>query len=133
MTMTDHDQIRDLLASYALLLDAGDTAGCTQLFTADGEFEVYGTVRRGHDGIGAMFEQAPAGMHLTGVSQAEITGDTATGRAQVLFVNAATHGMRLALYDDELVRADGQWRFRRRRCQFITSTGLSDTPQEIAQ
>jgi uncharacterized protein (TIGR02246 family) len=131
--MTDQDRIRELIASYALLLDAGDTAACVQLFTEDGEFEVYGATRTGHDGIGAMFEQAPRGMHLTGVSQIDVAGDTATARTQVLFVNAATHGIRLALYDDELVRVDGCWRFRRRRCQFITNTGLSDTPQELQQ
>ena len=131
--MTDHDHIRDLIASYALLLDAGDTDACVQLFTEDGEFVVYGATQRGHDDIGAMFKRAPRGMHLTGVSRIDVTGDTATARAQVLFVNAATHGMRLALYDDDLVRNDRQWRFRLRRCQFITETGLSDTPQELAQ
>jgi len=131
--MTDQDDIRDLIASYALALDAGDTDDCAQLFTEDGEFVVYGATRSGRDAVRAMFAQAPRGMHLTGVSKIDVTGDTATARAQVLFVNATTHGKRLALYDDDLVRVGGQWRFRRRRCQFITSTGLSDTPQEIEQ
>lgn len=131
--MTDQDQIRELIASYALLLDGGDTAACARLFTEDGEFVVYGSTRTGYDGIGAMFEQAPRGMHLTGVSLIDVAGDAATGRTQVLFVNAATHGLRLAIYDDELERSNGQWRFRRRRCQFITDTGLSDMPQELKQ
>lgn len=131
--MNDQEHIRELIASYALLLDAGDTDACAQLFTEDGEFVVYGATRTGRGEIGAMFELAPRGMHMTGVSRIDVTGDNATGRAQVLFVNAATYGMRLALYDDELVRVDGQWRFRRRRCQFITPTGLSDTPQELDQ
>lgn len=131
--MSDKDDIRELIAAYALALDAGDTDGCAELFTQDGEFVVYGATRSGREAVREMFTLAPRGMHLTGVSTVDVTGDTATARAQVLFVNAATHGKRLALYDDDLVRVGGRWRFRRRRCQFITDTGLSDTPQEISQ
>lgn len=35
------------------------------------------------------------------------------------------------LFDDLVeLKIDGQWRFRRGRCQFLTTTGLSDLPQE---
>ncbi|MGB9225649.1 nuclear transport factor 2 family protein [Mycobacterium sp.] len=121
--------IRELLAAYALALDAGDVDGCVQLFTADGEFLVYGRTFAGHDGIGTMFRDAPRGLHLTGVSRIDVDGDTATARSQVLFVRAADLQLRPALYDDELVRADEQWRFRRRRCRFVTSDGLADSPE----
>lgn len=126
--MSDTD-IRELLAAYALALDAGDVDGCVQLFTADGEFLVYGRTFAGHDGIGTMFRDAPRGLHLTGVSRIDVDGDTATARSQVLFVRAADLQLRPALYDDELVRADEQWRFRRRRCRFVTSDGLADSPE----
>lgn len=129
----DHAAIRELLARYALTLDAGDIDGCVQLFTADGEFLVYGRTFAGHDGIGAMFRAAPRGLHLTGVSQIDLGDHTATTRSQVLFVRAADHRLRPALYDDELVRqvaGDGRWRFWRRRCRFITADGLSDSPEE---
>ena len=76
-----------------------------------------------------MFRDAPRGLHLTGVSRIDVRGDTATARSQVLFVRAGDLHLRPALYDDELVRDGGQWRFQRRRCQFVTSHGLSDSPE----
>jgi hypothetical protein len=50
----------------------------------------------------------------------------------VLFVRADSLQLRPALYDDELVRQvpeGGQWRFQNRRCRFITSHGLADSPE----
>jgi uncharacterized protein (TIGR02246 family) len=127
--MTDEAAIRELITGYALALDAGDVDACVALFAADAEFLVYGRTFTGHDGIGTMFRDAPRGLHLTGVSHIEVRGDTATARSQVLFVRAGDLHLRPALYDDELVREDSRWRFRRRRCQFVTSHGLSDSPE----
>jgi uncharacterized protein (TIGR02246 family) len=133
MTDTADDQtaIRDLIAAYALALDAGDADGCVELFTDDAQFLVYGRSFDGHEGIGKMFRDAPRGLHLTGVSRIDVRGDTATACSQVLFVRAGSLQLRPALYDDEMVRVteDGQWRFQRRRCRFITSRGLSDSPE----
>ncbi len=125
----DRAAIRELLAGYALALDAGDVDECLALFTPDAEFTVYGRSFVGHEGIGKMFRDAPRGLHLTGVSRIDARDDIATARSQVLFVRAGDLHLRPALYDDELVHANGQWRFRRRRCQFVTSRGLSDTPE----
>ena len=134
MTETADDQtaIRDLIAAYALALDAGDADGCLKLFTEDAQFLVYGRSFDGHEGIGKMFRDAPRGLHLTGVSRIDVRGGTATARSQVLFVRAGSLQLRPALYDDELVRQiaeGGQWRFRLRRCRFITSHGLADSPE----
>jgi uncharacterized protein (TIGR02246 family) len=125
----DRAEIRELIAAYALALDAGDIDGCVALFVPDAEFGVYGRAFAGLDGIDSMFRNAPRGLHLTGVSRIDVQGDTATARSQVLFVRAGDLHLRPALYDDELVRAEGRWRFRRRRCQFVTSRGLSDSPE----
>ncbi len=126
--------IREVIANYALALDAGQIDECVRLFTTDGEFLVYGRSFAGHDGIAKMFRDAPRGLHLTGVSRIDVHGDTATARSQVLFVRAGDLRLRPALYDDQLVRiADvqgGLWLFQRRRCQFITSQGLSDSPED---
>ena len=127
--MSDEKEIRDLLAAYALALDVGDFEGCLKLFTDDGEFLVYGKALSGAQ-IHEMFTRAPRGLHLCGAALVELRGDTATARTQVLFVNASTHELRPALYDDELVKSFGGWRFRRRRCQFLTASGLSDSPKE---
>jgi ketosteroid isomerase-like protein len=125
----DQAAIRELLAAYALTLDAGDIDGCVQLFTADAQFQVYGRSFAGHDGIRKMFHDAPRGLHLTGVSRIDVRDNTATARSQVLFVRAGSLQLRPALYDDGLVRDGRQWRFQRRRCRFITSHGLSDSPE----
>ncbi len=128
----DEAAIRALIAEYALALDAGDVDECVQLFAADAEFLVYGRSFAGRDGITKMFRDAPRGLHLTGVSRVDVRDDTATARSQVLFVRAGDLHLRPGLYDDELVRdpADGgQWRFRRRRCRFVTSAGLADSPE----
>ena len=125
----DHAAIRDLMAGYALALDAGDIDACVQLFTADAEFWVYGRSFAGHEGIAKMFHDAPRGLHMTGASHIDIRADGATARSQVLFVRAGDLHLRPALYDDQLVRRHGHWCFQRRRCQFITSHGLSDSPE----
>ncbi len=131
--MTDeHAAIRELIAGYALTLDAGDVDECVALFAPDGEFIVYGRSFAGHDGVAAMFGNAPRGLHLTGASRIEVRGDTATARTQVLFVRAGDLHLRPALYDDDIVRLDGRWRFRRRRCHFVTSHGLSDSPEVVS-
>jgi uncharacterized protein (TIGR02246 family) len=125
----DRAAIRELLARYALALDAGDVDECVRLFSADAEFLVYGKSFTGHDGIGKMFRDAPRGLHLTGVSRIDLRDNTATVRSQVLFVRAGSLQLRPALYDDELVRDGGHWRFQRRRCRFVTSGGLADSPE----
>jgi uncharacterized protein (TIGR02246 family) len=126
----EQNAIRELIAGYALALDAGDIDACVQLFTADAEFAVYGRAFAGHEGIAKMFRDAPRGLHMTGLSRIDVRDDTATARSQVLFVRAGDLRLRPALYDDQLVRCDGQWRFQRRRCQFVTSHGLSDSPED---
>lgn len=131
--MTDREAIRDLIAAYALTLDADDIEGCLALFTEDSEYLVFGKTLLGPEKVRKMFSRAPRGIHLTGVSLVDVDGDAATARTQVLFVDSSSHQMRPALYDDDLVKIDGAWRFRRRRCQFLTSAGLSDAPEEQLQ
>lgn len=131
--MTPQAAIRELLAAYALTLDADDIDGCLALFTNDAEFVVFGKTLSGPDRIRKMLTRAPRGMHLTGATLVDVDDLTATVRSQVLFVDSTTHQLRPALYDDEVVNLDGRWRFRRRRCQFLTVAGLSDSPQEQVQ
>jgi uncharacterized protein (TIGR02246 family) len=128
----DDRAIRDLLARYALALDTDDIDRCLDLFTDDGEFVVFGREFSGRAQIRAMFESAPRGLHLTGVSSIDVSGpdpNAATARSQVLLVEAGTMHLRPALFDDELSRDDRRWRFRRRLCRFITSGGLDDRPE----
>ena len=107
------DEIRDLLARYALALDAHDIAGGLAMFTENAEFVAYGRTYSGRAGIGAMFDEAPRGLHLLGATSIEIDNDTATARSQVLFVNDSE--LRPGHYEDELVRRDGRWLIHRRQ------------------
>jgi hypothetical protein len=101
-----------------------------RLFTADGEYIVYGKALTG-DRIRRMFTRAPKGLHLTGAAVINVDGDTAHARSQVLFVDSATHKTRSAIYDDDLVRnASDAWQFRRRECRFLTPEGVSETPHD---
>lgn len=135
MTTTDHAAdtaaIRDLLARYALTLDVDDYDGCLALFTDDAEYLVYGKTLTG-ERIRRMFTRAPKGMHVTGAVVIDLDDDTATAtaRSQVLFVDSTTHQLRAAIYDDDLHCDTQGWRFRRRRCQFLTPAGLRDAPEE---
>lgn len=125
----DEAAIRELLADYALALDVGDVDDCVQLFAPDGEFLVYGKTFAGHDAIAGMFRAAARGLHLNGSARIEVVGEWATARSQVLFVRAGDLQLRPAIYDDELTRTTGQWRFAQRRCRFVTSAGLANSPE----
>lgn len=128
--MTDREAILDLIARYALTLDTDDIEGCLALFTNDSEYLVFGKTLVGPEKIRKMFTRAPRGMHLTGASAIRVEGPAATARTQVLFVDSTTRETRSAIYDDDFVKAGGNWLFRRRRCQFLTPAGLSDAPSE---
>ena len=130
-TRDDRIAVGELLAKYALTLDADDIDACLELFTDTGEFVVYGKTLTGRERIARMMARAPKGMHLTGANRVAVAGDTATAQSQVLFVDSTTHSLRPALYDDDLIKTpDGNWRFQRRRCRFLTPQGLADSPTE---
>ena len=55
ITSADRIAIGELFARYCHRVDHADTAGWTELFTADGVFEVAGVMRlEGHDQVGTM-------------------------------------------------------------------------------
>lgn len=128
-TPEDHVAISNLLARYCLCLDHDDVDGWVSLFTPDGSFQVYGRSFDGHDGLRAMSEAAPGGLHLGGPPVVEMIDDTrATTQQNLLFINREDGSSRSAVYDDELVRTAEGWRIATRRCRFIVADGLSDRP-----
>lgn len=129
LTSEDRWGIEQLHAKYAITLDSGDHDGTAELFAPDGVFETHEREFAGPDGIRKMLRHAPMGLHLAGAAVVEPAEHGATARQQLVFYDASDHSIRLALYDDEIVRHDGQWRFRRRVCQFMTPDGtLSPNP-----
>lgn len=129
-TSSDRAEILNLLARYCVTLDHHDIAGWVSLFTSDATYVVYGRAFEGHEGLRTMMEAAPRGLHLGGPPEIDLHGDRATTRQNLLFVQADTQELRLAVYCDELVRtAEEGWRIASRKCQFMGSDGvLGDRP-----
>jgi 3-phenylpropionate/cinnamic acid dioxygenase small subunit len=128
-TPEDHAAISNLLARYCLCLDHDDVDGWVSLFTPDGSFQVYGRTFDGHDGLRAMSEAAPGGLHLGGPPVVEMIDELrARTQQNLLFINREDGSFRSAVYDDELVRTAEGWRIASRRCRFIVADGLSDRP-----
>jgi uncharacterized protein (TIGR02246 family) len=121
----DRAEIADLLARYCLALDHHDIEGWVALFIPDAQYMVYGRTFEGHEGLRTMMEAAPRGLHLGGPPEIELFGDRAVTRQNLLFVQADTQALRLAVYADELVRtvSDG-WRIALRSCQFMGFDGV---------
>jgi hypothetical protein len=129
LSIDDRLAVEDLISDYALALDRDDVDAVLALFVPDGVFETYGREFAGHDRLRRMLESAPKGLHLAGRTRISSREGGATVRKQLMFVDAQTHETRLALYEDQVEKVDGQWMFRRITCQFIGPDGtLADKP-----
>ena len=65
---------------------------------------------------------------MTANSTVQVSGDTATGTTDYLFVRGGAEGIGIVSagrYHDTLVREDGKWRFRERRITFLDAPGSS--------
>ncbi|HEX4864400.1 MAG TPA: nuclear transport factor 2 family protein [Acidimicrobiales bacterium] len=125
----DYVSIANLLAEYCLALDRDEIDHCVGLFTEDARFEVYGRSFDGREGIRKMMSSAPGGLHLGGPPLIEaVSGDTAQVKQNLLFIDRSTGMSRRTLYTDLLVRSGDSWRIRRRRCEFITASGIQERP-----
>jgi uncharacterized protein (TIGR02246 family) len=113
--------IQELCSRYCQTIDAQDAEGWARCFEADGAFEFDGHVVRGYD---ALREYADAhtrvlrGRHMTLNHLYDVHDDRATGRATTV-VSIATPGgykiMGQGVYEDDLVKVDGEWKIRHRR------------------
>lgn len=124
----DIASITELLALYTNRLDRNDHRGWAELFTSDGRFEVYGRAFEGTEGLVAMSEAAPHGLHLSGAPVINLDGDHASVQQSFLFVDQVTRDTRIGFYDDQLARTPNGWRFTVRRSTFLTPQGASDRP-----
>lgn len=124
----DRDEITDVLARYASLLDRGDHEAWVDLFTADGSFEVFGRSFQGNEELTRMAETAPGGVHMAGLPVIEVDGDAAMVQQSFVFFDQHTHEVRIGWYDDVMRREVERWRFERRKSTFLTPDGPSDRP-----
>jgi 3-phenylpropionate/cinnamic acid dioxygenase small subunit len=117
--MDDYEAITQLVARCAYAFDQRDVAGWLACWTGDGTLHrAGGGTVSGHADLAGFVSAFPGrGRHVVTNSIIEVDGDRATHRAYVQYFDRnAPHALvMLGVYDDELARQDGSWRFSRRR------------------
>jgi hypothetical protein len=96
------------------------------VFTPDAEYNAFGTPYS-LDRFPALLAAAPRGQFIGNMPVVDLDGDRATGRQHFVFIDQATHAMRLGWYNDEYVRTTDGWRIRRRSTTFMRKHGGFDS------
>lgn len=127
--LEDREQILELLTAYGATLDRHDFAAFGQLFAEDAEYGGGGgPPTRGRAAIQAQLEKQitsnpanlpPPNSHLSFNPSIRVSGDYATAHSLGAYVapDPATKTTRMVFfvsYDDQFVRRDGRWQFKKR-------------------
>lgn len=124
----DELAIKRLIVEYAVRLDAKDLDSYLDLFAEDGIWQTGENARRGRAAIREMLEgmygeteKEPFGYaryRIVSNMQVDVDGNRATARSRHLSLMRGPNGNPVptlgGLYEDELVRVDGQWKILRR-------------------
>lgn len=128
----DRAAIRDLYDCYADASCRADREAWLACFADTASWWTHYFDLSGLSAIGAQFDQLMANVAQT-IFQSQVlaiavTGDTAQARAiateRLLLAPGGEHQL-TGIYHDELVRADGQWRFASRTYKVITEEMLA--------
>ena len=122
--LEDKEQIAQLLIDYGRHLDSRDLAAYASLFATDGEWVGgFGTVK-GRAEIKAFMEKSLGtgpnrnnSYHIMSNFVITVKGDTATAWSRWTFVTPGASGATIAQagrYDDNFVRENGAWTFKKR-------------------
>ncbi|OHV32858.1 DUF4440 domain-containing protein [Pseudofrankia sp. EUN1h] len=132
LAIEDQFAVRATLARYCHRCDDGDLAGVVALFTADGVLVHGDRTARGTAQLLGFFQSAQSnprqrGKHVT-VNAVLEPGGGGLVRVIADFVFLRFAGERLVpaitgRYHDEIVRADGAWRFARREVHTLERPG----------
>ncbi len=114
--------IHQLYSSYSFASDHGDAKAYAACFTPDGVFEMPGRRVEGAEALAASTAQSSDGSvgmrHILSNIVVDGEGDRATGKAYATLVRTQSAPASILMtgeYEDQLVRADGGWRFHARR------------------
>ncbi len=135
----DELAIKRLIMQYAVLLDARDFDGYVNLFAENGVWQNGPVVKHGRGEIRAMLvdiygEPEPGyantqSYRIVHNIEVRLDGDRATARSRQLTIMRGEDGApvpRLSgIYEDELIRENGEWKFLRR-----TDSVFMPTPAE---
>ena len=130
--LEDLEAIRALDAQYCRALDDADWPALVALFTDDGEFHGLSSARGSAELLTFFAGLADGGLtafwhHVTNL-EIDLDGDRARARSflwQPCVLNGEPH-VAGGRYDDDLVRADGTWRYSRKRVAFDYFAPLRD-------
>ena len=126
-SVADVIEIEQLLAKYAVAMTKNDVETVMgEVFAPDGSYTAFGETYRLPD-FPALVEAAPKGLFLTGTPLLDLDGDTGSGEQPLLFVDQASHDMRMGWYIDAYVRTERGWRLKTRSMTFLRRSGARDS------
>jgi hypothetical protein len=123
--------IQELCARYCQTIDAQDSGGWADCFTADGVFEFDGWAIEGRAALREYAEVHARLMrcrHLTLNLLYEMRGEAATGTSTTVVTLATQGGYKIlgqGAYEDRLLKEGGRWRIASRR---VRTDRLIDDP-----
>jgi len=127
--LLDREELRDLVARYALAVDDHDLATLRTMFHPDAVFDRDGEVARGWPEIASTLGASMRGfrrmLHTPHAAVVELTGaDAAAGASSGHAELVTSRGVLLAAYRyaDAFVRHEGRWVFSRREVRFLYAT-----------
>jgi hypothetical protein len=121
----DRDEISNLIARYAELLNLGQIDELGDLFrhgritstTGDQVYDGTDAVKEMYRASVVFPENLPDTLLFTSNLQIDVDGDSATGKAYFLGMHQTTNGVAAVIagrYHDEFRRIDGKWWFHHR-------------------
>jgi hypothetical protein len=114
------NEISDLIGRYCMLFDDEDWAGFAELWTDDAAFAVDDQAFEGREVLMDFLSHClPPGYrtkHMIARPLVEVGADgtTATARTDVVWIAANFENTIVGRYNDQLVKTDTGWKFRRR-------------------
>jgi hypothetical protein len=124
--VTDEEEIRQLIASFAQHLDDREFESWWMLWVEDGSFNQ----RIGRDAIRDMILEGELNTmpelsrkHAIVNITIAVSGDTATSKSDLCMFDRmgedAPWTLRVGRYEDSLVKVGGEWFFQRRELHFV--------------
>jgi uncharacterized protein (TIGR02246 family) len=136
------NEITELVTAYAVACDVHDIPALSALFTPDAEFDSPSglMVAKGREAIAGMFValfrvRGPA-YHWTHDVIVRMDRDDPDRAQGVVYSHAETTpnsvvSLAAMRYDDQYLRRDGEWRFRRRTISFLYYVPAAEYPDGL--